>query len=38
MTHFVAFFISFQKFMALKIPPGREGAGIIGGSRAKMYD
>ena len=34
MAHFVAFFISFQKIIPSKIPPGR-GTGVIGGSRTK---
>ena len=32
MAHFVAFFISFQKIIPSKIPPGG-GTGVIGGSR-----
>ena len=37
MAHFVAFFISFQKIIPSKIPPGGGGGtGVIGGSRTKM--
>ena len=34
MAYFVAFFISFQKIIPSKIPPG--GTGVLGGSRTKM--
>ena len=35
MAHFVAFFISFQKIIPSKIPPGG-GTGVIGGSRTNV--
>ena len=36
MAHFVAFFISFQKIIPSKIPPGG-GTGVIGGSRTNSF-